>query len=254
MTTFGAGICEFKPITGNFKHYKAVSPGGKLSAFNFCFGMTESSDGNLWAVSYAEGLYKLDRNTGKITIVHDPSRASDDRNKGSNCIVEDLNERLWIGTNNGLKCYNLKTKKYSGFEELYKDTNNLGSDCIVSLYADNKGLLWIAETESLTLFNTQSGGVKIFKHDDADPRSISCNRPISFFDAGKGKMWIGTEGGGLNEFDIKTELFSVYTVKDGLPGNTIYGILDDDQGNLWLSTNKGLSKFTLPSLPFTLEL
>jgi ligand-binding sensor domain-containing protein/two-component sensor histidine kinase len=246
MTTFGAGIHEFNPATGTFKQIRFDSPGENLSHFNFCFGITEATDGNLWAVSYGEGLYKLNPKTGEIIIVHTAS--INDTYKQSNCIVEDLNERLWIGTNTGLKCYNLKTKTYSGFENLYRDTNNLGNDFIASLHSDSKGMLWIAGTEGLVLFNTKSGEVKIFKHDDANPRSISYNHPISFYDAGKGKMWIGTEGGGLNEFDEKTELFSTYTVKDGLPGNTIYGIIDDDRGNLWLSTNKGLCKFTPPSL------
>ena len=40
-----------------------------------------------------------------------------------------------------------------------------------------------------------------------------------------------------------TKSFTHYTVKNGLPDNTIYGILADADGNLWLSTNKGLSKF-----------
>src|SRR5205814_8321506 len=50
----------------------------------------------------------------------------------------------------------------------------------------------------------------------------------------------------LNKFDKKSEQFVAYTTKDGLPDNTVYGILSDDHGNLWLSTNKGICKFTPP--------
>ena len=246
ITTFGAGICEFNPATGNFKQYKLNTPGNNLDFFNFNFGMTEATDGNLWAVSFSEGLYQLDRKTGKIITIHTPG-TSGNNDAGANCITEDLDQRLWIGTNNGLKCYNPKTKTYSGFEDIYHGPDQLSKDLIVSLYADSKGVLWIAGTNGLYLFNTKSGEVKVFKHDDANPRSLSHNKPISFYDGGSAKMWIGTEGGGLNEFDKKTEQFYTYSVKDGLPGNIVYGILNDDQGNLWLSTNKGLCRFTPPT-------
>ena len=58
-----------------------------------------------------------------------------------------------------------------------------------------------------------------------------------------GILWIGTFGGGLNCFDRATHSFSHYNEKDGLPDDTVYGILADPSGDLWLSTNKGLSKF-----------
>jgi ligand-binding sensor domain-containing protein len=43
--------------------------------------------------------------------------------------------------------------------------------------------------------------------------------------------------------DTKTNTFKTYTVGDGLPDNTIKSVLEDSHGNLWLSTNKGISKF-----------
>lgn len=246
VTTFGAGVCEFNPATGNFRKYKLDLPGRNLSFFNFNYGITEATDGKLWAVSFGEGLYNLDRATGKIVATQPPSLSSN-VDALSSCITEDLDQRLWIGTNHGLKFYDLKTKKYSAFEDIYDGPDQLSKDFIVSLYSDKRGVLWIAGANGLFLFNTRSGEIKIFKHDDANPRSLSHNQPISFFDGESGKMWIGTEGGGLNVFDKKTETFYAYTVKDGLPGNTVYGILDDDKGNLWLSTNKGLCRFTPPT-------
>lgn len=55
-------------------------------------------------------------------------------------------------------------------------------------------------------------------------------------------MWIGTSNG-LNLLNKDKGIFTHYFSKDGLPNSTICGILEDDGGNLWISTNKGLSEF-----------
>jgi ligand-binding sensor domain-containing protein len=54
-------------------------------------------------------------------------------------------------------------------------------------------------------------------------------------------LWVGTGGGGLVRLDLLNETFTEYTVEDGLPNNFIYGVLGDDSGKLWMSTNHGLS-------------
>jgi len=248
MTTFGAGVQEFNPLSGTFKSYKVSLLNKKKVDPNFSFGTFEASDGNFWVVSFNDGLHKLDRKTGKFTTIHSTADNPDTTfHFASNCIVEDLNKRLWIGTNNGLKYYDLETKTFSELENFRRDTNQLSSDAIVSLYCDNEGVLWIAGTNGLTLLSTKNGQVKIFKHDVNNPWSVSNNNINYFYDDRKGTVWIGTKGGGLNRFDKRSERFIAYTTIDGLPDNTVYGILNDNNGNLWLSTNKGICKFTPPS-------
>jgi signal transduction histidine kinase/CheY-like chemotaxis protein/ligand-binding sensor domain-containing protein/methylphosphotriester-DNA--protein-cysteine methyltransferase len=56
-------------------------------------------------------------------------------------------------------------------------------------------------------------------------------------------LWIGTTGNGLIRFDKTTGECHAFTTDDGLPNNTIYAIVPDDNNNLWLSSNKGISRF-----------
>ncbi len=56
-------------------------------------------------------------------------------------------------------------------------------------------------------------------------------------------LWIGTWGGGLSLLDIHTSKIRNFTVKDGLPGNYILALKKGPQGNLWIGTNNGLSRF-----------
>ena len=55
-------------------------------------------------------------------------------------------------------------------------------------------------------------------------------------------MWLATETG-LVQFDPKTEKYTDYTTKEGLPDNIVQCILPDEAGNLWISTAKGISRF-----------
>jgi signal transduction histidine kinase/CheY-like chemotaxis protein len=48
---------------------------------------------------------------------------------------------------------------------------------------------------------------------------------------------------GIDKFDRQNDLFTHYTTKNGLPSDSIWGILEDEQGRLWLSTANGLSRF-----------
>ena len=240
MSTFGTGVQEFNSETGTFKSYKVVLPNDKINSLNFCFGTLEDSNGDFWVTSYDEGLHKLNRETGKFTTIH----TNAPHGNQINCITEDFDKRLWLGTNQGLKCYDLNSKIFCGFEKLYHDTNQLGKDAIVCLYFDADSILWIGGTSGgLTLLNTKTGAINFFSHSDNNPHSLSNNAICSFFDAGNGKMWVGT-GGGLNILNKKTGEFDMYTIKDGLPDNSVNGILEDNNHNFWLSTNNGICKLT----------
>ena len=57
-------------------------------------------------------------------------------------------------------------------------------------------------------------------------------------------IWIATEGG-INRFDPETEIFTRYTEEDGLPTNLTESILLGDHGELWISTQSGLSQMVV---------
>ena len=213
MTTFGRGIQEFDPVTGNFKSYKLELPNDKIPAINFCYGAIEASDGNFYLVSFNSGFHRLNRKANKFTAIIPEGYNQDTGYQNQfNCIVEDLDKRLWIGTNNGLKCYDMKTKKFSGFENLYPDTNELSKDGIVNLYCDGKEYYGLRDQTGWSIFNTKTGQIKIFKHNDNNPGSISNNTLNYFYDDEKGTVWIATDGG-LNRFDKKSEQFTAYTTE-----------------------------------------
>lgn len=55
----------------------------------------------------------------------------------------------------------------------------------------------------------------------------------------------------MNRFDPELNEWRSFTTDNGLPGNVVCGILEDESGNLWLSTNKGLTRFDPEAEEFT---
>jgi two-component sensor histidine kinase len=163
-------------------------------------------------------------------------------------IHDDNNGMIWMGTNNSLCSYNKKTKEL----KLYPyplHTDNLPYMFIEAIYQQNDSIFWLGTINGLFRFNKNTGKWKQYKNNPADTSSLSydiifslCADPVH----PDKYLWIGTNGGGLNRFNFTTEKFLHYTTKDGLPNDVVYGVLSDD-GNLWMSTNKGLSKFNSPS-------
>ncbi len=56
-------------------------------------------------------------------------------------------------------------------------------------------------------------------------------------------LWIATKGGGLSRLDLSSRRFSHFYSRNGLPNDVLYGILPDVEGNLWMSSNKGIIRY-----------
>ena len=76
-----------------------------------------------------------------------------------------------------------------------------------------------------------------------DSTSLPGNNVNCIHQDAKRRIWVGTEGNGIAMFDSQKGCFeSVMTEASGFPSNIIYDILDDVDGNLWISTGGGLAK------------
>lgn len=105
---------------------------------------------------------------------------------------------------------------------------------------------WIGYKGGLVWYDPDSGEEKRYRKKLQNPKSMSNNdvkcilpdpRQADRF------IWIGTSGGGLNRLDKTDGTFTVFNHYHGLPNNVIYGVLDGNDGELWLSTNNGLCRF-----------
>ncbi len=165
-------------------------------------------------------------------------------------IEEDKNGSIWIATYGGglLRWEPEKPGSVKGrfltYRYLHNNPKSLSNDDVFTLKADKSGYLWIGTFNGLNRFD--GDWFTRFHHNPDDRNSLSHNTVLSIHAADDGSVWIGTDGGGLNHY--QDGVWTAFTKKDGLPNNVIYGILQDGDSNLWLSTNKGLSRFSLTKI------
>ena len=142
--------------------------------------------------------------------------------------------------------YDLKTGKQKIIEN---DSNRvLSTDYSTALYEDKNGVLWVGTERGFTKVIrptkvAQKLQITKYQNISGAPNSLSYNHVTCFLDDPFQQdrfLWISTKGGGINRMDKQSGQFTRWTTKDGLPDNVVYGILPDDEGNLWGSTNKGL--------------
>ena len=125
------------------------------------------------------------------------------------------------------------------------DGNQILPISVMALLKDSKGTMWIGSQGSgLIKYNPKNKEFIQYLHNENDSLSINSDIVISLCEDGNNRLWAGTGGGGLSLYDHKTGTFKTFTTEHGLPDNTIKGILEDNSGNLWISTSNGISKAT----------
>ena len=207
------------------------------------FSIAEDENHLLW-IGTEDGLVSFEKKSGNATVYR-----NNDSSPGSNAIrsiaVGKAGE-LWIGTyGGGLNKFDSHTGKFSSYLNNPSDPSSISSNVVMDVITDADGSVWLATYGGgMCIFNPSTGKFTTYKNDPANPKSISSNFIHCLHKDSKGTMWIGTYGGGLDAFERSAGNFISYTESAGLPNNIINGILEDEKGNLWISTNNGICKFS----------
>jgi PAS domain S-box-containing protein len=212
---------------------------------NFVFSIYEDRSGVLWVGTWGGGLNKFNRQTGQFTsYLSNPDNPLSLSNNIVLVIYEDRQGVSWIGTRGGgLNKFDREKDAFIHYRHREENPKSLSSDNINAIYEDRSGAFWIGTRQGLNKFDRVTGNCIRYTADIPGAGGLNNNAVTVIYESSSGVLWIGTEGGGLNRLHPHTNRFSYYTVQDGLPNDIIYGILEDDRGNLWISTNQGIAKF-----------
>lgn len=245
------GLNIYNRKTHAFKIIDANGPAGKRLSSNQVRSIFKDSQGNFWIGTYKKGLNKYYPADGHIEILsaekEGPLYVADNTTWK---IVEDNRKNLWIATHNGLQKTSLLTGHTTVYRNIVGDSTSLSSNVVYNLYFDRTGSLWVATFDGLNLFLPEKNCFKVFKRNSSNPNSLNTNRIFSIYQDKDMNYWIGTIGGGLNRMDGVTGEVTCFTTNTGLPDNTIYAILDDEFGDIWMPTNYGISAFNIENRSF----
>jgi signal transduction histidine kinase/ligand-binding sensor domain-containing protein/DNA-binding response OmpR family regulator len=236
--TDGGGLNLFNRKIKNFKHYKYDPFNQKSIGSNEVIDLKEDKDGNLWVGTWGGGLCLYNKTKDNFTRFK--SNLKIKGNILSNyiqCIGEDYNYNLLIGTYyGGLHKFDKKNNSFIPVRKSISGKTSILGNNIISISTDKEGNLWICTDDGgLNKLNKKTGEFEHYFHNDDKKPDLR----IVFTDS-KGNVWIGQTG--LYLFDKANNRFNIFTEDGGLSTLFIKGIVEDNNGQLWISTSNGLKQ------------
>jgi len=212
---------------------------------NLVSAIYEDKSNTLW-IGTGHGLNKFDSETETFTAYyHDPENPNSLSNDSITAIYEDNKGMLWLGTIAGLNKFDRSSETFTRYLHDPDNDESLSDDRVTVIYKDSNDSLWIGTENGLNEFDLEDNDIIRYQHNSKNPASLSNNHITSIYEDDDEYVWIGTQGGGLNKCMRLGNIFIHYRQKDGLASDTVYGILGGGHGNLWLSSDKGLTNFNL---------
>ena len=262
----------------------AINTGSNVNCF------VEDKEGFIWAGSSKNGLQKYNQQK-KLLQEFKPDSAKEFSlfNNRIISLFQNQEDSIWIGSDDGIAVFNKRTGLFSRFQLGFSFKGREGSP-IYTIFQDRQGLKWFATGEGLVRYNPADGSVKRYLTTEKDSNAINSNRIINFLEDRTGEFWVGVLNGGINRLIKGTDRFTHYlkgfngicmyedtegTIWAGtnrglyrynkkedrfyaffdplseISTEYIYGIVEDNLKNLWISTQSAIIKInTAKNDPF----
>ncbi|MFC2146544.1 two-component regulator propeller domain-containing protein, partial [Acidobacteriota bacterium] len=242
-----SGLTRFNRKKDKFTHFRRDPKDPGSISYNVIRDIFIDSYNECW-IATGGGLNQLDRRTYRFTSYrNDPGNPESISANDVVTIQEDKKGRLWIGTAEGLNLFNRVEKSFTRYVNEKGNPLSISAHnilCMSEQIINGESVLWIGTYNGgLNKFVVEQEKFYHYKASTSGTKgNLSSDIIRTIYIDKNNILWLGTDGG-LNRFDANTEKISVFTEKQGLCNNQVYGILEDKAGHLWLSTENGMSRF-----------
>ncbi len=250
--TVEGGLNRKLPHGEGFAHYTRER--GELT-HNSVSALTADPQDRLWVGTWGGGINLLDLKAPhrRREVISAQTAGGFPIDFVGTLTYDSINNGMWIGSNQGIYFYDLHTRQmHSPFAD--RAAENVHG-CIGSVI-DKEHRLWIGCMEGAYVIDLRSrasreeGGKFRYRHLHYkldNPKSRLTEKITCFYQTADGTLWLGSNGYGIYRRTANEngeERFVSYTTAQGLPNNSVRGIVEDRQGGaIWISTNNGLSCF-----------
>jgi signal transduction histidine kinase/ligand-binding sensor domain-containing protein len=247
--TFNEGLHQFIKKNEAYRFARNFDNYNSPVTNPFPIVLLKGSGNDLWQGHFGggEGVVRFNTQNYKIEILERFANDGDNAITENNCtaLMWDSSGILWIGMPRfGLDKYDTRTKTFTHYKHDESNPKSIAGTWINAIRQHNN-VLWIGSNGGLSKLN-EDGSFTNYRHKNDDLFSlegedVSCMN----FDR-EGRLWIGTLSGDLNVFKPSENKFLHAKLYAGKKKGAIAGLLIDDAGKIWLSTDAGITTFIPP--------
>lgn len=224
------------------KTYNVIGPNSQLLKTNrFVEALYCDDDNTIWT-AFGNALYKIDKKSNTLQTVLEP--LSPNKRNHVVRIVKYTKEELILCTWQGIVVYNTTNGKTRTISEAEINGEKLKFESPSCFYIDTKNNWWIGTSKGLFCINIITNINKFYSNNVSDTTSLVFNRVMDVNETTKGEIIVATTKGlsVLKNPEGKGTFKNFYFVK-GLSNSFIYGLLRDNKGSFWMTTNFGITVF-----------
>ncbi|WP_276482428.1 two-component regulator propeller domain-containing protein [Paraflavitalea pollutisoli] len=248
IATEGGGVNVYDQLTGQFSVLHVNPASNHLVNQETIKAIQFDDRGNCW-IGTLEGLFYYETSTRRMQRV--PVRESDARRYDEMIYALGYQQgALWIGTKGGL-FKKLPDGTMIRYRHIANDSSSIISDNINALTLDRSGGVWIGTELGLSWL--PPGKDQFVNYLTEYAKVFNKNAILYIYEDRHSNTWIGTRGGGLKVFNRQQQQFYTIDTEWGLADNIIHAVIEDRQGDLWVSLNQSIARIVVkkPTPPFS---
>lgn len=272
LGTFFGGLNYYHPLRNQFATLRHSNSGSSLND-NVMGVITESPDGKLWIGTNSGGvnIYSPRDDSFEYITMQEGLPSNDVKA----IYIDEENGLTYIGTHlGGLNIYDSRSRRVRNVKGVPENVYSIipsrkkgflwlaaldnlvlfdtktgkavkvsanGLSRVTDLYRDDKGLLWVSGEDGVSAFTEDAEGVITLAPNIPDDINTYRGPVNSVFKSRDGINYYFATHEGLKNYDSSSGKTRLFDTSAGMPNNIVYGVLEDANGNLWCSTNKGLA-------------
>lgn len=230
------------------------------------YHIMEDREGTLWFSTKGNGLVRAVQDKENPLgyrfkrFLHDPAIPTTISDNDVYYTFQDSKGRIWVATfGGGLNLLQeeqghiLFKHKYNSFT-YYPEYGQYME--VRAIEEDRDGRIWIGTTDGLMSLEGDFTSFRSIQFETyRNDLNISNNDVYCLYKDKEGTLWLSLFGVGLNKMvrydeNKKMPFFESFGVRNGINSDVILSIVEDDNRNLWLSTEKGISRFSMDTRTF----